>query len=322
MSYSTSGRSKLLWRTDPRPFRSSIGFKTENKHQYRGIISDTSVVEVKRSQTVACLIVLCVFLGSVIPSHASPTQKRFALAYFDVDVSYPENGKPGETITVSVTATVKKDCEVQDLSVELFAYSLSGEPRLIATISVVKQTSVVSGNSFQNYAAVSIPSDAPRSFLMAVASESVRTYSYSYSYSYYSYPYYWYGVNPTRYWWSWYPVYYSYRTYVDTVDKETGPLTYVLATTPEYIQLKADYDKLNTDYNKLSSDYSTLNSRYTKLNEEHQRSLSENENLAQALAITRIALCSFVVAVGVIAALMYLQKKGRIVVSFQPRTKK
>jgi len=109
---------------------------------------------------------------------------------------------------------------------------------------------------------------------------------------------------------------------VDTVDKETGPLTYVLATTPEYVQLKADYDKLNTDHSKLSSDYSNLNSRYTKLNEEQQRLLSENESLAQALAITRAVMCSFVVGVAVVAGLMYLQKKGRIVVSFQPRTKK
>jgi len=269
---------------------------------------------------IVCFLALGMVLANTASAYAAPDQRRFSLAYFDVDVAYPISGKPGETITISITATAKKDCEVQDLFVEFFAYSASGDPRSIGSTSIMKQVSVVSGNSFQKSAAFTIPTDVPRSFLMAVASETIRTYSYAYSY-YYVYPYWWW-YNASRYWWWWYPVYYSWRTYMDTVDKETGPLTYVLATTPEYTQLKADYDKLTSDYNKLSSDYSTLSTRYTRLDEEHKRLLAENENLAQALALTRVALYSLVVAVIVVAALLYLQKKGRIVVSFQRPARK
>lgn len=254
------------------------------------------------------------FVGAV------PDQRRFSLAYFDVDVAYPASGKPGETITISITATAKKECEVQDLSVEFFVYSTTGEPRSIGITSLAKQASVASGNSFQKSAAYTIPTDAPRSFLMAVASETVRIYSYTYSY-YYAYPYWWW-YNTTRYWWWWYPVYYSWRTYMDTVDRETGPLTYVLATTPEYTQLKAEYDKLTSDYNKLSSDYSTLSTRYNRLNEEHQRLVAENETLTQTLALTRVAAYCLVVALVVFAVLVYLQKKGKIVVRFQRPTAK
>lgn len=261
------------------------------------------------------LFALSLIFANVFYVHAVPDQRRYSLAYFDIYFSYPANGKPGETITVTLTATAKKNCEVQDISVEFFAYSISGEPRLIGSTSIVKQASVVSGNSFQKSVSLTIPMDAPRSFLMAVASETVRTYSYTYSY-YYTYPYWWW-YNATRYWWGWYPAYYGWRTYTDTVDKSTGPVTYVLATTPEYIQLKADHDKLTSDYNKLTSDYSALNARYGRLSEEHQKLLADNENLVQELALTRVALYCLVAAVVVAAALLYLQKKGRIVVAFQ-----
>lgn len=283
------------------------------------------MAELKDLWKVACLALLCI-LSVSMPSYAASTQRKFSLAYFDVDVSYPDSVKPGETITIYVTATAKKDCEIQDLTVELFAYSISGESKLVTTISVSKQTTVTSGNSFQKSTSVTVPADALRSFLIAVASESVRTYSYSYSYPYYyGYPYwsysYWsYGTDRSRYWW-WYPVYYSYRTYVDLVDKEMGPVSYVLASTPEYIQLKTDYEKLTADYSKLSSDYSALNTRYSKLNEEHQALLAANERMTQTLAITRIALYSLVVGIVVAAALMYLQRKGRVVVTFQPGKK-
>jgi len=56
-----------------------------------------------------------------------------------------------------VLATAKKDCEVQDLSVDLFAYSTSGDPRLVGSVSVLKQTSVTSANSFQKIVSVGIP---------------------------------------------------------------------------------------------------------------------------------------------------------------------
>jgi len=279
-----------------------------------------SVSLLKRLSLIVSLLVLAVFLANAASVSAAPDQRRFSLVYFDVDVAYPANGKPGETITASITATAKKDCEVQDLSVELFVYSASGDPRSIGSTSIAKQVSVVSGNSFQKSAAYTIPTDAPRSFLMAVASETIRTYSYTYSY-YYGYPYWWW-YNASRYWWGWYPVYYGWRSYADTVDKEAGPLTYVLATTPEYIQLKADYDKLTSDHNKLSSEYSALTTRYTRLSEEHQRLITENENLTQALALTRVLVYCLIVGIVVVAVLLYLQKKGAIVLRLERPTRR
>lgn len=281
----------------------------------------------KKPKVTTCLILFSVLLLAISPTNAGTTNRKFSLVYFEIDVAYPDNAKPGEPITISLLATAKKDCEVQDLSIELFAYSTSGNPRLLGSVSILKQTSVTSTNSFQKTVSVGIPTDVPRSFLVAVVSENVRTYSYSYSYYYsYYYPYYW-SYNISRYWW-WYPSYYSYRTYVDTVDKETGPLTYVLAATPEYTQLKANYDqvtadheKLTKDHNKLSSDYSALTTRYANLNEEHQKLLKDYENLTQAINITKIALGLIVIAVAIFASLTYLRKKGRIVISFQPRTR-
>jgi len=301
------------------PIGSQQAFRRNlEKPPYRAQGEFMSVTLLKKPPAAAVLVILGIFLVNATPAVANPDQRRFSLVYFDVDVTYPPKGNPGETITISITATAKKDCEVQDLSVELFVYSASGDPRSIGSTTVARQVSVASGNCFQKSVAYTIPMDAPRSFLMAVVSETIRTYSYSYSY-YYVYPYWWWH-NVTRYWWGWYPVYYGWRTYTDIVDKEAGPLTYVLATTPEYVQLKADYDKLTSDYNRLSSEYSALSARYNRLSEEQQRLASENESLIQALMLTRTIVYCLVVGVAVVALLLYLRKKGTIVVKLQRPT--
>ncbi len=271
----------------------------------------------------AALIILTLFLstGMMASVAASPDVRHFSLSSFDIDIEYPSTVKPGDTVTISVTATSKSSVYVQDLTAEILVPSLGGEMRLIYTLSIVKDESASSGSRYSRSAVVTIPSDVLRSYMMVTVAQSVRTYSYSYSYYPYSYYYpysgyypygrSWYNASYNRYWW---PTYYLTRSYSDSVENGLAPLSYVLATTPEYTELKGEYDKLRTDYTRLSEEDAALNTRFNKLQEDYNTLMAQNDSLGLALAFTRIALFVVVAAVAVICILMLLQKRGKIVI--------
>lgn len=259
-------------------------------------------------KTCICVAVVMLMLSIAALTtavNATSDTRRFSLSHFDIEVTYPASVKPGDTATVSVSATSKASTYVRDLIVEILVPSTGGDLRLVTSISVVRETSVRSGDRFSRTATVTVPTDTPRSFMMATASENVRTYYYSYYYPY-TYPYYRWSHNQSYYWY-WWPVYYSYRTYSDSVETGIAPLSYVLATTPEYIQLKADYDRLSEDYTELTD-------RYARLQTDYDNVVAKNESLDAALAMTRIALIAVVVAVAVVTVVLLLQKQGKIVI--------
>ncbi len=278
---------------------------------------------IRHEHTVLVVLTLLLSAGMISSVVASPHVRHFSLSSFDVDVEYPSTVKPGDTVTVTVTATSKSLVYVLDLTVEVLVPSTSGEMRSLYSMSVVKDTSTSSGSRYSKSAAVTIPSDVLRSFMMATVAQNVRTYSYSYSYypysNYYSYSRYWNNSSYGRYWW---PTYYVTRSYSDSIEHGLAPLSYILATTPDYTQLKGEYEKLRTDYDRLSEEDSALNARLNKLQTDYNTLLTQNDSLGLALAFTRIALLVVVAAVAVTSILLLLQKQGKIVVKSPVALKK
>lgn len=245
---------------------------------------------------------------------ASPDVRHFSLSSFDVDVDYPSTVKPADGVTITATATSKSSVYVLELMVEILVPSTGGDMRSIYSMSLVKDTSTSYGSTYSKSAVVTVPNEVLRSFMMATVVQNVRTYSYSYSYYPYSYyyPYYrsWYNYSNGRYWW---PTYYVTRSYSD-IENGLAPLSYILATTPEYTQLKGEYDKLRTNYARLSEENSALTARVSKLQTDYDSLLGQNESLSLSLAFTRVALLVVVVGVAVTSALLLLKKQGKIVI--------
>jgi len=144
-----------------------------------------------------------------------------------------------------------------------------------------------------------------------------ETSSYYDSYRYLSYyPYY----NPS------YPynytMYYVYEPSYVTVQKssqQTLPLTYVLATTPEYEQLSAQhkallqqYDDLLAKHNELSSKYEALRSDYDQLTSKYNQLGSEYKATSSELSAFRIyTYVLIVITIGLAAAVAFLVFRTR-----------
>ncbi len=273
----------------------------------------------RRAVSVLIVVMFLLSICTVSSIADAPDARRFSLSYFDIDIDYPSSVKPGDTVTITVSATAKSSTYVQDLTVEILVPSPRGDMRSIYSMSVVRDTSTYSGSRYSKAAAVTIPSDVLRSFMMTTVAQNVRTYYYSYSYYPYSYGGYWNSRSYNSYWW---PMYYVTTSYLDSVENGIAPLSYILSTTPEYTQLKSEFDKLQTDYNRVSQENLALNARLNKLQNDYNALQAQNESLRSAVAFTGIALLVILVAVAVLLVLSLLTKQGRIVIKSPTLLKK
>ena len=115
--------------------------------------------------------------------------------------------------------------------------------------------------------------------------------SYYYSPYYFS-PYYPYCA-PDQYG---YVVCYVYpQSYVTTQksSQRTGPLTYVLATTPEYEDLLKKHEELRHDYEALVSRHNELSSRYESLRTDYDQTVAKYKQLGSAYNSATLELNSY-----------------------------
>ena len=237
-----------------------------------------------------------------------------SLPSFDVDVNFPSEGYPGDTISVSLTARAKENVRLGELTIHVYAYTGIGEQRTILIDAIAKDLSVRRGDAFYKTYNIVLPSDIPRSPLMATILERARIYKTVYS----SYALWW----PPPWWnysWPWWPYWvvpYSYSYTSEQTTFTSIPLTYVKAATPEYLQLKSEYDSLEESYSilvseneKLKGDYQELKEEYDDLKNMHQAMASENnllkaelESVKAELSDTRNLMYVFVLTTVVFAA--------------------
>lgn len=250
------------------------------------------------------------------PTQTESTSQTVATAstdHFTVQFSFPESADPGKTITIATVTTARTSKRVDSLSIEVLAY-VSKQLAKVATATVLSNKQVYSGNTWQTTLTVAIPQNIDRSMMIGTVTEVWEETSSAYqSYGYWPYSPYFYPYHYPPYPYN-HTVYYVYEPSYVTVQKssqQTLPLTYVLATTPEYEQLSAQhkqlqqqYDSLLTKHNELSSkyeslrtDYDQLVSKYNLLASEYKTASSELSNFkiyTYVLILTTVALAGAV----------------------------
>jgi hypothetical protein len=232
----------------------------------------------KYPQLVPILAILVASLAFSQPVVAQSAQSNFTvnLTYLTVQLSYPAQVSPGATVTVNMQANTKSS-SISSVSLTAQIYYATGvDLRQLTTATVVKNT--YSGNSLTKQVQFSIPQDALRTSLMAVLTEQVQTFYATYyyyptahnnssSYCYYS-PY-----------WS-YNCYYGYANPSYSIDTSTdsgvAPLSYIVATTPEYTSLQSQYQS-------IQSQYQTAQQQYQALQQQLAQSQAQNQELNQNL---------------------------------------
>jgi hypothetical protein len=216
-------------------------------------------------------IVLLVIVGSIFATRSVFAQSNqitgtVSLSHLNVQLTYPSQVLPGQSATINLTAQAKDSFQLTSLTVQVYLADQNNLRQLLST-TVAQNTMMQSGNQISKQIQVSVPSDAPRTSLVAIVTESVSlsssSYSYPYAYPYWSgygnwngygsYPYYYYS-SPSVYY------YYSYPStnYPSSSDDAIAPLSYVLATTPEYVTLQAKYQQLQAQNDQLQQELQAL----------------------------------------------------------------
>ena len=220
----------------------------------------------------ACFLVL-VSLSFIQLVNAQPTQlsTTVSLTYLNVQLTYPSEVLPGQAATVNVQATAKASFHLNKLVVQVY-YGDGNALHLLAAVSVANNTSLNNGDQISGSIQLSVPLAAPRTSIVALVSEIFRVPYYSYSSLYYPYSYlYFPSGNPSRpYFFYVYP-----PTNMAAADDSLATLSYVKATTPEYVTLQSEYQALQQQLAQSQSD-----------NQKLQQNLQNTQNtLAQANSI-------------------------------------
>lgn len=208
--------------------------------------------------------------------------------HLTVQFTFPESADPGNTVTISATTTAKANKRVNSLSIEVFTY-VDRQLAKVATATVLKEQKIRSGDTWQTTLAVTIPLNAERSTMIGTVTEVWEETSSYYSSSYYL-PYYpYYGPYPYSSSYPYYPsypydrtIFYAYQpSYVVTEksSQQTLPLTYVLATTPEYDELLAKHEQLQQEYDALVARHNELSSKYDSLRADYDQAVSKYNQL-------------------------------------------
>lgn len=203
----------------------------------------------------ACLLALSL-LSITQLVNAQPTQvsTTVSLSYFNVQLSYPSEVLPGQAATVNLQATAKDSFHLNKLIVQVY-YGDGNSLHLLISVAVLNNTWLNKDFQIAKTIQFSVPAEAPRTSLVALVSENYRVPSYTYSSYYYPFSY-WYfpSGNPMQPYF-----YYVYPpTNIAATDDALAPLSYVKATTSEYVTLQDEYQMLQQQLAQSHSDNQKL----------------------------------------------------------------
>jgi len=230
-----------------------------------------------------------------------------------VQLSYPSEVLPGQSLTVNLQSKATDNFKLVSLTVNVY-YATAKSLRLIVSETISKDVTLRKGDQISRDFQFAVPSDAPRTSLVALISEKVRLTYYDYSYSYF-YPYYY------PYWNYSYPYYYpffvfpAYSTYyVSVVDEEIAPLSYIKATTPEFVSLQSEYELLQQRLTQTQAENEQLKqdlqAARNTINDRESTIANLTEQLSSAQGLIQLLEIGVVALVIVVAVLSFMVAKG------------
>jgi hypothetical protein len=235
----------------------------------------------KHSNLIAILVILVASLSLSPFAFAQSSQTTYSLnmTYLTVQLTYPTEVLPGDSVTVNIQATAKSRINSASLTAQIF-YSDTSNLRQLASATLSSNYYMNSGSTMSKQIQFTIPTNAPRTSLVVLLTEKVQTayatyyyypgyYNYSYPYCYYYYGYYDYHC---YYGYTYYPAY----SYTTTTDTGITPLSYVKATTPEYVSLQSQYQNLQSQNQDLQSQLQAAQQQLAQ-------SQAQNQQLTQNL---------------------------------------
>lgn len=257
------------------------------------------------------------------PVFAQSNQATYTanLTYATIQVTYPSEVLPGDSVIVNVQVNPKSNVYLQTLTVTIYYIDEAGLHQL-ATQTLANNSNMNSygygysytTSSFSKSLQITVPQNAPRTSLVAMFSETAQS---SYYNDYFGFPYYYYYGYPydnssyscsyyyceysyvyTPYYLAYYPSYSSTST-----DNAIAPLSYIKASTPEYAALQSQYQLLQQQLHQSQAQnqqlQTTISQQSTTINQLNEQLASSQRNtqtyqaLALGLGILAVAFAVF-----------------------------
>ena len=249
------------------------------------------------------VVVLLGSAGQLVLADSTQVSNTVSLSHLSVKLAYPSEVLPSQSITIDIQATARDSFRLKSLEVQVY-FADGNSLRQLTTATVSKDLYMSRGDQINKDIQTTVPADAPRTSLIALVSETATMtyYDYPYYYAYYYYyPSYYYGNYSDYY------VYYPSYSYSSVTDDGIAPLSYIKATTPEYVSLQTAYQMLQQKLDQSQAENQrlkqTLDARQATINQLNSDIAGLNQKLASAQGTITLLEVTSIILVGILVAL-------------------
>ena len=245
------------------------------------------------------VVVLLGSAGQLVLADSTQVSNTVSLSHLSVKLAYPSEVLPSQSITIDIQATARDSFRLKSLEVQVY-FADGNSLRQLTTATVSKDLYMSRGDQINKDIQTTVPADAPRTSLIALVSETATMTYYDYSYYYYYPPYYYRNY-------SYYYVYYPSYSYSSVTDDGIAPLSYIKATTPEYVSLQTAYQMLQQKLDQTQAENQqlkqTLDARQATINQLNSDIAALNQKFTSAQGTITLLEVTSIILVGILVAL-------------------
>ena len=245
------------------------------------------------------VVVLLGSAGQLVLADSTQVSNTVSLSHLSVKLAYPSEVLPSQSITIDIQATARDSFRLKSLEVQVY-FADGNSLRQLTTATVSKDLYMSRGDQINKDIQTTVPADAPRTSLIALVYETATMTYYDYSYYYYYPPYYYRNY-------SYYYVYYPSYSYSSVTDDGIAPLSYIKATTPEYVSLQTAYQMLQQKLDQTQAENQqlkqTLDARQATINQLNSDIAALNQKFTSAQGTITLLEVTSIILVGILVAL-------------------
>jgi len=243
---------------------------------------------------VLLVIVVALCMNPLVYAQSSQVVGRVSLTHLNVQLTYPSEILPGQSVTLGVQAQAKSSFQLASLTMQVYYVDPQLGLRQVASATVAQGLSMSSGGQINKVVQVTIPTDAPRTSLIARVAENVTLTVFIV-----------YNNGPSTQ---------AAPYYSATSDDAIAPLTYIMSPTPEYVALQSQYQTLESQYQQVRQGLNQSLAQNVKLQQAAQSEQTAQSQMAGLIAhlqgmVTLLESTSAILGVAFVAlAFVYLRR--------------
>jgi len=243
---------------------------------------------------VLAAVITSLFVNPLVYAQSSQVVGRVSLTHLNVQLTYPSDALPGQSVTVGVQGQAKGSFQLASLTMQVYYVDPQLGLRQVASATVAQGLTMSNGGQINKAVQVTIPTDAPRTSLIARVAENVTLTVFIV-----------YNNGPSTQ---------AAPYYSATSDDAIAPLTYIMSPTPEYVALQSQYQTLESQYQQVRQGLNQSLAQNVKLQQAAQSEQTAQSQMAGLIAhlqgmVTLLESTSAILGVAFVAlAFVYLRR--------------